>query len=94
MGQIEVSPYLIAMSGYIDVEFLGKALWMVVPSTDTVANNDVFEEPQTTGYVGSKDLPSRPKTGALLAVEFVNNRDDRKGIKIIRCNIREILRFR
>ena len=90
-GQIDdVNPYMIDMLHYSYEEFLGKKLWEVSPSKDTVLNQAAFEELQDKGYIRYKDLPLETQEGKPVAVEFVSNVYEVDGKKVIQCNIRNI----
>jgi diguanylate cyclase (GGDEF)-like protein/PAS domain S-box-containing protein len=90
-GQIEdVNPYLIELLGYSHAELLGKKLWEAGSFEHVPESKDMLLELQAEDYVRYEDLSLETKAGVRVQVEFVSNRYECEGTRVIQCNIRDI----
>jgi len=86
----EANPFLVALTGYAQVELVGKKLWEIGPFKDTERSKTAFQELQTKAYVRYENLPLEAKDGRRLDVEFVSNVYQVGDAHVIQCNIRDI----
>ena len=88
----DANPFLMNMLGYSLADLIGKQLWEVSPSFDSVANKAAFKELQRKGYIRYDYLPLETKDGQKRQVGFVSNVYLVGDKKVIQCNIRDITR--
>ena len=88
----DANPFLLNMLGYSLADLIGKQLWEVSPSFDSVANKAAFKELQQKGFIRYDYLPLETKDGQKRQVGFVSNVYLVNGKKVIQCNIRDITR--
>jgi PAS domain S-box-containing protein len=87
---IDANPFMTALLGYSQEEFVTKELWEIGLFQDIEENRSAFRELREKGYVRYEHLPLETKSGQSVEVEFVSNvyaEDDRQ---VIQCNIRDI----
>ena len=87
---IDVNPFLTAMLGYSQEEFLGKKLWELGAFKDIKASELAYRELQSKGYIRYDNLPLETSSGRSVAVEFVSNVYLVDHTRIAQCNIRDI----
>jgi len=86
----DVNPFLVNLLGYSREFFLTKKVWELGFLGDAIANEDIFRELQTKGYVRYEDLPLETSDGQCIEVEFVSNIYPVNEDWVIQCNIRDI----
>lgn len=90
-GAIEdVNPFLMEMLNYSHEEFIDKRLWEIGLFKDIASNKEKFAKLQEEGYIRYDNLPLSTREGKVIWVEFVSNKYDVNGMKMIQCNIRDI----
>ncbi len=90
-GQIiDANPFIVNILGYSKEELLGKNLWEIGLFKDRQMSKSAYKKLQKEGYIRYEHLPLQTKTGTPVAVEFVSNKYEVAGKKIIQCNIRDI----
>ena len=88
---LDVNKFLIDMLSYTKKDFLKKHLWEVGAFKDIAASKKNFSILQNKKYIRFEDLPLETKTGDKVDVEFVSNVYQVGGVKVIQCNIRNIM---
>ncbi|MCX6306093.1 MAG: PAS domain-containing protein [Bacteroidetes bacterium] len=88
---IDVNPFLIELLGYTKAEFVEKAIWEIGFFKDIVANRDKFNELQRKEFVRYDNFPLETADGRKINVEFISNAYSENKLKVIQCNIREII---
>jgi len=90
-GQIlDVNPFLITLTGYSRVDFLGRHLWDIGPRENTQAARAAFAELIANEYVRYEHLPLEARDGRLIDVEVVSNVYRVEGENVIQCNVRDV----
>jgi two-component system CheB/CheR fusion protein len=87
----EVNPYLIEMLGYTRDQIIKKTIWEIGFFNDLVANKDKFLELQQKEFVRYENLPLEAADGRKIEVEFISSIYSVENIKVIQCQIRELL---
>jgi len=87
---IDANPFLLEMIGYSLNDVTGKKLWEIGAIKDVEASKALFKTLQETGYAHYEGLPLQSRDGKEHEVEFVSNKYQLDGSKMIQCNIRDI----
>ena len=87
----DVNPYLAEMLGFSIDEIIGKTVADLSPQQDIKAQRMAWEQLQKNGYIRHENLPLAAKDGRQVDVEFVCNMYQAGGLKVIQCNIRNIV---
>jgi PAS domain S-box-containing protein len=86
----DANPFMSKLLDYPHDELVGKELWEIGLPKDEEASRSAFRELQEKYFVRYENLPLQDKMGQRHEVEFVSNRYDEDGHKVIQCNIRSI----
>lgn len=90
-GQVmDANPFMEALLGYSQEEFLGKKLWEIGPFKRVSASKIAFAELQHQDRLFYEGLPLETKEGQRVEVEFVSNAYLMDKKRLIQCNIRDI----
>ena len=87
----DVNAFLVNLLGFSRSEMIGKTVGELSPFKDILSNQTMLERLQKEGYIRYEDLPLETKDGRYIAVEFVSNVYQAGVIKVIQCNIRNIM---
>ena len=87
---IDANPFMTALLGYSNAEFLGKELWEIGLFRDIEESRAAYRELQAKGYVRYENLPLKSRSGQKVEVEFVSNVYPENSHHVIQCNIRDI----
>ena len=89
-GQVvDANPFMKALLGYSQVEFLGRKLWDIGPFKGTAASKIAFAELQLKDRLRYEGLPLETKDGRRVEVEFISNAYLEGAKRLIQCNIRD-----
>ncbi len=86
----DVNPFMMEFLDYSRDDFIGKELFDIGLLKDREANQAVFRELQTAGYIRYEHLPLQTRDGRHVDVEFVSNLYKEGEQMVIQCNIRDI----
>ena len=87
---INANPFMTALLGYSDVEFVGKELWEIGLFRDIDESRAAYRQLQQDGYLRYEHLPLESRTGQKVEVEFVSNVYEENNHQVVQCNIRDI----
>ena len=86
---VDANPFMKALLGYSQEEFLGRKLWDIGPFKGEAASKVAFAELQLKDRLRYEGLPLETKDGRRVEVEFISSAY-LEGIKrLIQCNIRD-----
>ncbi len=89
-GQVvDANPFMVALLGYSQEEFLGRKLWEIGPFKGTDASKIAFTDLQTTDRVRYAGMPLETKDGRRVEVEFISSAYLVDQKRLIQCNIRD-----
>jgi PAS domain S-box-containing protein len=87
---IDANPFMTALLGYSQDEFLGKELWEIGLFQDIEQSRAAYQELQEKGYVRYENLPLESSSGHKVEVEFVSNVYAENHHQVVQCNVRDI----
>jgi PAS domain S-box-containing protein len=87
---LEMNPVLAGMLDYSPVELLGMTLWEIGLPEDVDASKRAFQELIENNSVHLDHLPLVSKGGEPVQVEVTGRVYERRGEKLVQCNIRRI----
>jgi PAS domain S-box-containing protein len=89
-GQVvDANPFMKALLGYSQEEFLGRKLWDIGPFKGEAASKVAFAELQRKDCLRYEGLPLETKEGKRVEVEFISNAYMEGAKRLIQCNIRD-----
>jgi PAS domain S-box-containing protein len=89
-GQVvDANPFMKALLGYSQEEFLGRKLWDIGPFKGEAASKVAFAELQLKDRLRYEGLPLETKDGQRVEVEFISNAYLEGTKRLIQCNIRD-----
>jgi PAS domain S-box-containing protein len=89
-GQVmDANPFMKALLGYSQEEFLGRKLWDIGPFKREAASKVAFAELQLKDRIHYEGLPLETKDGRRVEVEFISNAYLEGTKRLIQCNIRD-----
>ena len=89
-GQVvDANPFMKALLGYSQEEFLGRKLWDIGPFKGEAASKIAFAEFQLRDRLCYEDLPLETKDGRRVEVEFISSAYLEGTRRLIQCNIRD-----
>jgi PAS domain S-box-containing protein len=89
-GQVvDANPFMKALLGYSQEEFLGRKLWDIGPFKGEAASKVAFAELQLKDRLRYEGLPLETKDGQRVEVEFISNAYLEGSKRLIQCNIRD-----
>ncbi|MEY2502405.1 MAG: hypothetical protein QOI07_2739 [Verrucomicrobiota bacterium] len=89
-GQVvDANPFMKALLGYSQEEFLGRKLWDIGPFKGEAASKVAFAELQLKDCLRYEGLPLETKDGQRVEVEFTSNAYLEGTKRLIQCNIRD-----
>jgi len=87
---LDMNPVLLKMLNYSSADLLGKTMWEIALPKHEDACRRAFQELLEKGYVRCDDLPLIAKGGLLVSMEVTGRVYERKGGKLVQCNVRKI----
>ena len=87
---VDINPFLLAMVGYPQEEFVGKRIWEIGLFQEIIASEEAFAAFTRDDYLRYDDLPITTWEGRRIDVEFVSIMYPVDGTMVVQCNIREI----
>jgi PAS domain S-box-containing protein len=89
-GQVvDANPFMKALLGYSQEEFLGRKLWDIGPFKGEAASKVAFAELQLKDRIRYEGLPLETKDGRRVEVEFISSAYLEGAKRLIQCNIRD-----
>ena len=89
-GQVvDANPFMKALLGYSQEEFLGRKLWDIGPFKGEAASKIAFAEFQLKDRLRYEGLPLETKDGRRVEVEFISSAYLEGTKRLIQCNIRD-----
>jgi PAS domain S-box-containing protein len=89
-GQVvDANPFMKALLGYSQEEFLGRKLWDIGPFKGKAASKVAFAALQLEDRLAYEGLPLETKDGRRVEVEFISNAYLEGKTRLIQCNIRD-----
>lgn len=89
-GQVvDANPFMKALLGYSQEEFLGRKLWDIGPFKGEAASKVAFAELQLKDRLCYEGLPLETKDGRRVEVEFISSAYLEGAKRLIQCNIRD-----
>ena len=86
----DVNSHLLDLLGCRHEDVVGKKLWNLTPSTDTVLYRKLFDALHSEESVRRDSLPLNAKDGRTLEVEFVSSAYRVGDTRVVQCNIRDV----
>lgn len=86
---VDANPFMKALLGYSQEEFLGRKLWDIGPFKGEAASKVAFAELQLKDRLRYEGLPLETKDGRRVEVEFISNAYLEGTKRLIQCNIRD-----
>jgi PAS domain S-box-containing protein len=89
-GQVvDANPFMKALLGYSQEEFLGRKLWDIGPFKGEAASKVAFAELRIKDRLRYEGLPLETKDGRRVEVEFISSAYLEGTKRLIQCNIRD-----
>ncbi|NHB68830.1 PAS domain-containing protein [Perlabentimonas gracilis] len=88
---VDVNPFIIDLLGYTKPDLIEKSIWDIGAFQDVIENKDKFLELQQMEYVRYDDLPLETSNGTKIHVEFISNVYLVNNVRVIQCQIRDIM---
>jgi PAS domain S-box-containing protein len=89
-GQVvDANPFMKALLGYSQEEFVGRKLWEIGPFKGEAASKVAFAELQLQDRLRYEGLPLETKDGRRVEVEFISSAYLEGTKRLIQCNIRD-----
>ena len=89
-GQVvDANPFMKALLGYSQEEFLGRKLWDIGPFKGEAASKVAFAALQLEDRLAYEGLPLETKDGRRVEVEFISNAYLEGKTRLIQCNFRD-----
>ena len=86
---MDANPFMKALLGYSQEEFLGRKLWEIGPFKGAAASKVAFAELQLNDLLHYEGLPLETKDGRQVEVEFISVAYLEGTKRLIQCNIRD-----